>query len=250
MSIVGDKTSLDGDEFVTITASPSGFTDGEVILVKGAFYQDGSTNYFGYTKKDSDWINNGDATSNQRNVIIGQWDQTVIIKSNFSDSGYKGEGEYKLKLGYYYKTSSGENSSVNWSSNNITILLNEPDPTPTNTPTPTHTPTPTPQPTSTHTPTSMPTVKSTNTPSQKPSIRVTEKIIIRTTPQVDTTSTSSQQPMNETVLGAENVNTSTSSITMEQAPSNKVFIIMSLFIGIGSALLSLAFVLRKQFFNT
>jgi hypothetical protein len=55
--------------------------------------------------------------------------------------------------------------------------------------------------------------------------------------------------MNETILGAENTNTSTSSVTMERTPSKKVFIITSLFIGIGSALLSLVFVLRKQFFN-
>jgi len=248
MSIVGDKTSLDGDEYLTLTASSSGFTDGEVILIKGAFFQDGSTNYFGYTKKDSDWINNGDPTVNQRSVVVGQWDQTMMVKSNFSDSGFKGEGEYRLKLGYYYKTGSGENSSVNWSTNSLIILLNEPDPTPTNSPTPTNTPSATPQPTSTHTPT--PTSKSTNTPSQKPSIRPTEKIEANNASLVNTISSSSQQiNMNETILGAENTNTSTSSVTMERTPSKKVFIITSLFIGIGSALLSLVFVLRKQFFN-
>ena len=51
--IEANKQSLLGDEEMAIIASPSGFTSGEIIYVKGAFYQEGSTNYFGYTKNSN-----------------------------------------------------------------------------------------------------------------------------------------------------------------------------------------------------
>lgn len=158
--ISSDKTSLFGYEDTTITASVSGFTDGELIYIKGAFYQDGSTNYFGYTKNGDSWIKNGDSTISQKQIKIGDWDNKIVVESDFLDSGYKGESGYKFKVGFYYITSGGNLSSVNWSSNSIDINLNEPDPTltptsastsspqnsPTSNPTPTKSPTPTPKP--------------------------------------------------------------------------------------------------------
>ena len=161
MTISSDKTSLFGEEEMTITASVSGFTPGETIYIKGAFYQEGSTNYFGYTKNGDSWIKNGDTSTSQRSIVVDSWDGNLSVKSDFADSGYKGEGEYKVKVGFYYTTSGGNLSSVNWTSNNVTVSLNEPDPTPTSTPTPTPTPqptaTPTPVPTSTPIPEGMPT---------------------------------------------------------------------------------------------
>lgn len=150
--ISSDKTSLFGYEDTTITASVSGFTDGELIYIKGAFYQDGSTNYFGYTKNGDSWIKNGDSTTSQKQIKIGDWDNKIAVESDFLDSGYKGESGYKFKVGFYYITSGGNLSSVNWSSNSLDINLNEPDPTPTpsststlqNTPTPTPTKSPAP----------------------------------------------------------------------------------------------------------
>ena len=135
-----DKTSLFGQEEITLTASASGFTDGESIYIKNAFYGDGSTNYFGYTKNGDNWIKNGDSTISQRSVKIGEWDLKIVGKSDFLDSGFNGEGDYKLKLGFYYTTTGGNLSSVNWSENSLDIHINEPDPTPT--PTPAITPTP------------------------------------------------------------------------------------------------------------
>ncbi len=174
MTISADKTSLFGDEAMTITASASGFSPGETIYIKGVLYQEGSTNYFGYTKNGDAWIKTGDTSTNQRLMVIDAWDGNLSIKSDFSDSGYKGEGDYKAKVGFYYTTSGGNLSSVNWSGNTISVLLNEPDPTPTNTPTPTPTPRPTetptvtPAPTSTKTPTPTPTNKPTATPAPTP----------------------------------------------------------------------------------
>jgi hypothetical protein len=102
-------------------------------------------------------------------------------------------------------------------------------------------PTNTPQSTSTNTP------KPTNTSTPKP----TEKGTATPTDIPSETSTSSGQTDEEgDILGAKEGNTATSSVTLERAASRKVFIITFLFIGIGCAGLSLAIVLRKQFFNS
>lgn len=141
LSISADKNVLNGGEELTVLTSQSGFTDGETITVKGAFYQDGSTNYFGLTKNEDNWIKNGDSTANQRQIIVNQWDGKLTVKSDFSDSGFKGEGEYKFKVGFYYTTTGGNPSSVNWS-DSTTVQINEPDPTPIPTSSPSSTPLP------------------------------------------------------------------------------------------------------------
>lgn len=102
MTVNAGKSSLLGNEDVTITASASGFTDGETIYIKGAFFQSGSSNYFGYTKSGDAWIKNSTSNTSQRAVKIGDWDGTLVVKSDFTDSGYKGEGDYSFKVGYYY----------------------------------------------------------------------------------------------------------------------------------------------------
>ena len=172
LNISTNKTSLFGDEESVVIASPSGFTNGELIYIKGAFYQDGcgsNCNYFGYTKNGNTWIKNGDSIIIQRQVKIGDWDNSLTVKSDFTDSGYKGEGDYKLKIGFYYFSSNGNlSTSVNWSSDVLDVHINEPDPTPTDTPTPTNTPTPASN-AATTTPTSKPTVTPTLKPSIKPS---------------------------------------------------------------------------------
>jgi hypothetical protein len=50
LTITSSKTSLEADEEMSITASSSGFTNGEKIYIKGAFFKDGSSNYFGFNK--------------------------------------------------------------------------------------------------------------------------------------------------------------------------------------------------------
>lgn len=131
VSITSDKSSLFGEEELSLSASMSGFTNGETIYLKGAFFKEGSTNYFGYTKKDESWVKNSTTAVDQRQITIGQWDGSVIVRSDFSDSGYTGASAYNLKLGYYYITSGGNISSVNWSSNILSIALDQPAPTPT-----------------------------------------------------------------------------------------------------------------------
>lgn len=158
ITISSSQSVLHGYDEMTITiSSQSGFTNGETIYIKGALYKDGSTNYFGFTKNGDAWIKNGDSTISQRQVQIGNWDNSLIIKSDFDDSGYVGEGDYKIKVGFYYNTSGGNLSSINWSTNSLDVAINEPDPTATPT-----------SPPSTNTP--LPTIKSTATPTLKPTI--------------------------------------------------------------------------------
>lgn len=164
LTITSDKSSLFGDEEMIVIASPSGFTDGEFIHIKGAFYQEGNTNYFGYTKSGDSWIKNSVTNTSQRQIKVGEWGGSLIVKSDFGDSGYKGEGDYKLKVGFYY----GSFSSVNWSSNTLSINISEPEPTPTPSPTPSPTPTPTSTPAPTPKPTIKPTIKPTTTPTSSP----------------------------------------------------------------------------------
>lgn len=184
--ISSDKTSLFGEEYANITASTSGFTNGETIYIKGAFHQDGSTNYLGYTKNGDNWIKNGESTSSQLSVAIGIWDNKLIVKSDFLDSGFTGEGNYKFKVGFYYTTSGGNLSSVNWSSNSLDITLNQPDPTPTLTPTPTPIPTNTPTLTITNTPTITRTISKTPTPTtNKISPTIVEEVLGDTTSNND-----------------------------------------------------------------
>lgn len=190
LSIVSaSKTALFGDEDVTINASASGFTTGETIYIKGAMYQDGGTNYFGFTKSGDNWIKNGDTTATQRQIKIDEWDGNMIFKADFADSGYKGEGNYKLKLGFYYITSNGTiSSSVNWSSNNIDLNISEPDPTPTATSSPTK------EPTSGKI--------STSTPSKSPTITPSKSATPSRTPTKSQTKSANLSGVPTSVLGA------------------------------------------------
>ncbi len=150
-----DKDSINGEDEVRVSASFSGFLSDETIKIKGAFFADGSSNYFGYTKNGDVWIKCGDATANQMEVHLSQWSNELILRSDFGDSGFGGEGEYRVKVGYYIKSSSGSYGSVSWS-NALPIIINVPDPTPTSIPTNTPQPTPTKTPTPSQEPTSPP----------------------------------------------------------------------------------------------
>lgn len=177
ITITGNKTTLAGDEEFQMAASASGFTDGETLYIKGAFFQpvqSGNPNYFGYTKDRDSWVKNSTTFTGQRMIKIGEWDGNVIVKSDFSDSGFKGEGDYSLKLGFY----AGGSSTVNWSANVLPIYINAPDPTPTSTPTPTATSTPAPTPTPTAEASPAPTVTPTPTISPTPTRAATIAAIL------------------------------------------------------------------------
>jgi len=139
MMISGNTSSLIGDDILVITASPSGFVNGELIYIKGAFFQSGTSNYFGFTKNGDSWIKNSANNASQRSVKIGEWDGTLQTKVDYSDSGYKGENDYLFKLRFYY----GSSFTSDWSANELSIGISEPDPTITPLPTATNTASPT-----------------------------------------------------------------------------------------------------------
>ena len=228
LSISNDKTTLLGDEESLITASASGFTDGETILIKGAFYQSGSSNYFGYTKNGDTWVKNSASNTSQRAVKIGDWDGTLVIKSDFGDSGYKGEGEYLFKVGFYYGT-----SSVNWSTNSVTITINEPDPTSTNTPTPSNSPTSTSTPTPhiENTVTNTSTMRPTLTCTMPPTVTVTEESDIQ---DEDSVSMDTEYIDGGEVLGSESAAATPSASWSEQKIKIIAMIITAILLSVGS----------------
>ena len=226
LSIASNKTSLFGDEEMALTASMSGFTNGETIYIKGAFFQSGSTNYFGYTKSGDTWIKNSMENASQRSVKIGEWDGSMIVKSDFSDSGYKGEGDYSFKVRFYY----GSSFTADWSSNVLTLAINEPDPTPTLSPTPTNVPTSVPSPTTNPVPsvTTKPQSSPTNKPSATP-VKVSPTITPKLTPTPE-----DEEEIKGTVLGE-----SISSPSSISSNKNGLYLPLMLFL-IGGGLIFIA----------
>jgi hypothetical protein len=139
--ISSETSSLSAGDSLTVTLAFSGFTTDEAIYVKGAFFSEGSTNYFGLTKSGDTWVKNSGSATSQPSVKVSSSPATLQVKNDPSDSGFHGEGEYKFKVGYYYLTSGGNLSSVNWSDTILSIRLAARVPTSTPTPSPKPTPT-------------------------------------------------------------------------------------------------------------
>lgn len=92
------------------------------FYLKGAFQKVGSTNYFGQTKVDNNWIKNLSSYSSQKSIQTdsnGQWSGNLEIQPDISDSGYQGTGVYVFKVARYTSTGSGPT----WSNDaNIEII--------------------------------------------------------------------------------------------------------------------------------
>lgn len=154
--ISSDGTSLTSGDSLSVTLTFSGFTTDETIYVKGAFYSEGSTNYFGLTKNGDSWVKNSGSAINQLSIKVSSSPAVLQVKNDPTDTGFHGEGEYKFKVGYYYLTSGGNLSSVEWSDTVLSVHLAAPAPT--NTPTPFPTPTLLPSPTPTRSPVVSPSI--------------------------------------------------------------------------------------------
>lgn len=243
ITISSPVTSLFGDEQVILTASASGFVDGETIYIKGAFHKVGSSNYFGYSKTHNDtWVKNGETASMQPSAIIGTWDNQLAVKSDFADGGYTGEGEYGLKLGFYFTTGGVSLSPVSWSTNTLMITLSEPDPTITPRPTPTPTPMPT------HTPTPTLFVTETPTESPTPALRVltpTRATFTQSTRQSASDILGTYTDWEQRGQGEAATYSGYTDETVETAkPSSFVFAL--LFLGVGTGLLACGLALDKS----
>lgn len=232
LQISSDRSVLLGEDEMQITASISGFTDGEMVYIKGAFFQAGSSNYFGFTKSGDAWVKNSASNTSQRMIKIGDWDGVLVVKSDFSDSGYKGEGDYLVKVGFYY----GSATSVNWSTNTLAVTVNEPDPTVTHSPSPTHTATPTqtPRPSNSLTPTLF---SISNSPSPFNTPTRYEMV------SANYDSTNSGTP---DILGISDEHDSTHTADVSRNISTKPFVISLFLISVGCALLSGVFIWQKN----
>jgi hypothetical protein len=160
------------DDTITISASASGLQNSaqylQVLLTK-----EGETNYFGLTKNLKDEWNQYKSSPSSSDLasyfftftpINGTWFGDIQAKVDAADSGYKGPGNYTVKLAKYIT------SSASFSTNSMAIAVNIVlTPTPTITPIPTDAPTPTRTPTPMKTPTPTPKLNetSTSTPTTK-----------------------------------------------------------------------------------
>lgn len=215
-----DKTSLELDEDIKVSASVSGFSHAEQLYIKGVFFKEGSSNYFGYTKFNDTWVKNSTKTKDQRKVAIGEWDGSVIAKPDYLDSGFSDNGVYKFKIGYYTLTAEGEPSSVHWSDTIVDITLTKPQPTATMIPSSTPIPaSSTPIPTQTK----VPTVSPSNT------LKPTKSMLLSPT----------QKPE---VLAVQITEIPSIASSSKQISNNKVSVVIPLvFVGLGTGLLSLVF---------
>jgi hypothetical protein len=135
------------EHVIKLEASASGFLANQELYIKGVFFKQGSSNYFGFTQNGEQWIKNSSSITAQRKVVVGQWDQLLILRPDFFDSGFSQSGMYVYKIGYYLVDPQGKLSAVNWSTTQQEIYLSKPEttlmPTKHSTPTPTvFTPTP------------------------------------------------------------------------------------------------------------
>lgn len=239
LTLTSDTDRIVGDASFRVTASVSGFIDGETISIKGAFFYPGSTNYFGYTKRSDDtWVKNGETTGEQAKVVIGVWDGTLLLRADSADSGYQGEGEYQVKLGFYYVTGTGSLSTVNWSANTLPITITQPDPTitPTLTPLPTSTPSVILSPTVTPHPTRTPTPSQTTRPVES----VASVPINRLRDEASVSG----------ILGVQDIRngdqaTTEASVTLKGKTALPVRVFAFLFIGVGIALIAFVIALRR-----
>ncbi len=115
-----------------------------VFYLKGAFFEDGSSNYFGQTKYVGNWVKNSQTYSSQYKIqtdFQGKWQGTIEFISDPQDSGFSSSGDYSFKVARYSATGSGPT----WSDTQ-TIYINEiissPSPSPSVSPSPSLTPKP------------------------------------------------------------------------------------------------------------
>ncbi len=125
LTSINSTQSFSGLVTVVLPTQPN-----TTFYLKGAFYDDGSTNYFGQTKVNGNWIKNSGSYSSQYKIQTdsqGKWQGSIEFIPDPQDTGFDSSGDYSFKVGRY--TSSG--SGPTWS-DSTTIYINEilPDPSP------------------------------------------------------------------------------------------------------------------------
>lgn len=235
----------EGDYFI-LDASISGISSTSAYVF-GMFTGQDNPDYFGFTwGQHEDWVEyqstSKDFITNNLPVLLRDTPQKIWVKPNYNNPGFKGSGDYFLKLRRY--TGSSDNSAGD--SNVLTVYLIAPTPVPTETPTPmetiiptvtnnpTQTQTPTPTylpPTKTPTPTKIPTSTPSKTPTPKTLLTPTLNSADNNSTPIEISTYSSEISSSSAVLGSKTTATN-SSVTEIQSKnswfSNKILF----FIGI------------------
>ena len=123
------------DDYYSLDAVVSGIASSSACYVQAMFTAPGDPHYFGFTwSSTGSWFNYVSSPSPdfiKANFIKLENDKSVkiLVKPDFSDPDYKGQGDYLLKLRRY----TGGSSSSAGESNSLTINLSEPTHSPTST---------------------------------------------------------------------------------------------------------------------
>ncbi len=205
--------------------------------LQGVLRSTSSSKYFGETLNlQSNWIDYISSPDTEyiktnfylTDIQMSSWSARLKMRFKIDDPTYQGPGNYDLKVRRY----TGKSNSFAQESNTLNIALTATMPTATPMPAATSTPTPTPEPTVTPTRTPTPTPVPTKTPT--PTVKPTPE------PKAD-------QPMAGTTVSAVlGVTDSPATASLETRQSLKPLIISLLLVGIGCAILSLAFVWKKR----
>ncbi len=110
-SVTGVPTNINSDQwFVTSVNLYQPNSPNTSYYLKGAFIKEGSSNYFGLTKVDSNWIKNGSSYSSQIKISTdssGHWSGNIEVMPDNTDSGFTGTGSYTFKIAWYSDSGSG-----------------------------------------------------------------------------------------------------------------------------------------------
>lgn len=121
-----NTSTLTSDQTLQVSVTLISSSANSQYFLKGAYYKDGSINYFGQTKVSGNWIDNNQSFDHQLPIQTdsnGNWSGTLEVKVNPQDSGFTGSGSYLFKVAKY--TSAG--SGPSWS-NQLSLSLSQSNP--------------------------------------------------------------------------------------------------------------------------
>lgn len=139
-------SSINSDQSISVNVQITGLTPNTKYYLKGAFFKKDSTNYFGYTKLNNEWVKNSTTYSSQYSFTSdssGSFSTSLEVKPDPDDSGLSESGSYQFKVGRYNSSGSGltwsneQSLNINITSSPTSSSTKSPSPTPLKTTTPT-----------------------------------------------------------------------------------------------------------------
>lgn len=112
--ITSMPNNISSTEEISTQIQLSNFSPTTSFYLKGAFFKNGSTNYFGKTQVFGNWIKNSENYAKQFLITtdsLGNWTGSFKVMVDSDDSGFSGSGKYAFKVGRYSQTGSGPNWS-------------------------------------------------------------------------------------------------------------------------------------------